>query len=109
MIFGLSAIELVATLLLAGSVFFNLAAVTGVLRLPDFYTRLHAAGKCDAAGLSLALVALALLAGDALTVVKLAFLGFFAALANATATHALGHAARRCGVAVWTTKEGPRR
>ena len=109
MIFGLSAIEVLATLLLAGSIFFNLAAVTGVLRLPDFYTRLHAAGKCDTAGLSLALVALALLAGDALTVVKLAFLGLFVAIANPTATHALGQAARRSGVAVWTAIEGSRR
>ncbi len=109
MIFGLSAIEVVATLLLAGSLFFCLAAVTGVLRLPDFYTRLHASGKCDTAGLSLALVAFALLAGDALTVVKLAFLGFFAAIANPTATHALGQAARRSGVPVWTARHGPPR
>ena len=34
--------------------------VIGVLRLPDFYTRLHAMGKCDTLGVALVLVALAI-------------------------------------------------
>ena len=107
MILGLTAMEAIAALLLVGSLFFILTAVTGVLRLPDFYTRLHAVGKCDTAGLSLALVALALLSGDPGTVAKLFLVGAFIAVANPTATHALGQAARRSGVPVW--RAGSRR
>ena len=108
-----TAVEALAVLLLAGSLFFTLAAVVGILRLPDFYTRLHAIGKCDTAGLSLALVALALLSGSAAVAVKLALVWVFVALAGPTATHALGRAARRRGVPVWrageTAPNGPDR
>ena len=48
--------EALAVLLLAAGLFFTLAAVVGILRLPDFFTRLHAIGKCDTAGLSLSLL-----------------------------------------------------
>ena len=98
-------VESLAALLLAGSLFFTLAAVVGILRLPDFYTRLHAVGKCETAGLSLALVALALLSGSTAVAVKLALVCGFVAIAGPTATHALGRAARRRGVPVWRADE----
>ncbi len=102
MIAGLTTLEAVATALLAGSLLFTLAAVVGLLRLPDFYTRLHAAGKCDTAGLALAVLALALLSGDVILALKLALIWGVLAIGNPTATHALARAARRAGVPVWT-------
>ena len=90
-----------AVLLLAAGLFFILAAVIGILRLPDFFTRLHAMGKCDTAGLSLSLLGLALLAGDPAVTVKLVLVLFLVAVANPTATHALARAASRAGVKVW--------
>lgn len=97
--------EGLAVLLLAGGLFFILAAVIGILRLPDFFTRLHAMGKCDTAGLSLSLLGLALLAGDPAVTVKLVLVVVLVALANPTATHALARAALRAGVRVWRADE----
>ncbi len=45
-------------LLLIGSVFSLLAAV-GILRLPDLYTRMHAASKAGTMGSGLMLIAIA--------------------------------------------------
>ena len=50
-----------ANVLLILGLLFILAGVLGVLRLPDFYTRLHAMGKCDTLGVTLVLFALAIL------------------------------------------------
>ena len=102
---GLSLVEALAVPILAAGLFFTLAAVIGILRLPDFFTRLHAIGKCDTAGLSLSLLGLALLAGDPAVTVKLVLVLAFVAVANPTATHALARAARRSGVAVWSERE----
>ena len=51
--------------------FFVLAGVIGVLRLPDFYSRLHAMGKCDTVGVALLLGALALQEGPSLVSAKI--------------------------------------
>jgi multicomponent Na+:H+ antiporter subunit G len=52
-----------ALLLLAGALFGLIAAI-GVLRLPDLYTRLHAASKAGAVGGGLILLAVALVSFD---------------------------------------------
>lgn len=96
-------IDAVAVLLLAAGAFFIVAAVIGVLRLPDFYTRLHAVGKCETAGLTMSLLALAILAHDPEVTVKLVLVVLFVGLANPTATHALARAARRSGLPMWGT------
>ena len=46
-------------LLILGVFFFGIGAI-GILRFPDFYSRLHAAGKCDVLATTLALTAVAL-------------------------------------------------
>ena len=84
-------------LLICGLIFI-LLGVAGVLRLPDFYSRLHAMGKCDTLGVGLVLLALALYEGFSLSSVKLLLISVFIALANPTATHALGRAALRTGL-----------
>ena len=105
MISWLTLTEALAVLLLAAGLFFTLVAVVGILRLPDFFTRLHAIGKCDTAGLSLSLLGLALLARDPAVAVKLALVLILVAVANPTATHALARAARKSGVPVWGADE----
>lgn len=92
---------LVAVLLLLGLSFILLANI-GVLRFPDFYTRLHAVGKCDTLGVALSLGALAVHEGLSLTGLKILSVLVFIALANPTATHALGRAALRSGLKPWT-------
>lgn len=85
--------------------FFIFAGVVGVLRLPDFYCRLHAMGKCDTLGVALLLGALVLAEGVSLVSVKILLIVVFVALANPTATHALGRAARRGGLPHWTGED----
>ena len=97
--------EALAGLLLAAGAFFIVAAVVGILRLPDFYTRLHVIGKCETAGLALSLLGLALLAREPEVAIKLFLVLLFVSLANPTATHALARAARRRGVPMWGTRE----
>lgn len=104
-----SVLDAAAAALLAASLFFSLTAAVGVLRLPDFYTRLHAVGKCDTAGLALAAAAFALLAEDGVTAVKLLLVSAFLAAASPTATHALGRAARRAGVPAWRRPDAAER
>ena len=47
--------DFLPVLCLAGGLFFVLAGTVGVIRLPDFYTRLHAAGMTDTLGAELIL------------------------------------------------------
>jgi len=91
-------------LLLLGLLFI-LLGVVGILRLPDFYTRLHAMGKCDTLGVALVLIALALYTGLTLSSAKLLLIAVFIGLANPTATHALGRAALKAGLTPWTREE----
>ena len=69
------------------------AGALGILRFPDFYTRLHAAGVTDTMGADLILLAMALQAGDLLTILKLFFIFVFLILTSPVSTHAVGHAA----------------
>ena len=94
-------------LIVAGTVFL-LSGVLGVLRFPDFYSRLHAAGKGDTLGQALVLVGLMLVAGLTLVSVKLAFVIIFVFIFNPTATHALARGAWIAGLRPWTgQKERP--
>lgn len=96
----------VAGLLAAGLVFHAIAAL-GVLRMPDFYTRLHAVGKAETLGVLLTLSAIAVSTGLGLTTVKIAFVALFLMLANPTSTHALARAAHRMGVRPWRRPTEP--
>ena len=62
---------------IASGVFFVLAGTLGVLRLPDFYTRLHAAGMTDTLGAELILIGLIIQSGFTLLSLKLLIVAFF--------------------------------
>ena len=78
--------------LLAGAAFLLIGAI-GVLRFPDFYTRLHAVSVCDTLGAGLVLVGLMLQGGLSLVTVKLLLMFCFMMLTGPTAVHALAQAA----------------
>lgn len=84
-------------LILAGGVF-CLAGAAGVLRMPDFYTRVHAASVTDVVGSFAILTGLALQAGLTLVTVKLAFIALLIFFTSPAATHALVKAALERGV-----------
>ena len=96
---------LAANVLLVTGLGFIMLGVLGVLRLPDFYTRLHAMGKCDTLGVALVLVALAMYEGVSLYSLKIVLISACIGLANPTATHALGRAAYRSGLMPWRRDE----
>lgn len=78
----------------------------GMLRLPDFYTRMHAASVTDTGGMMLILLGLALQAGWSLVAAKLGLIAVFLLFTSPTATHALAHAALRAGVRPRLTGDG---
>lgn len=84
-------------LLLAGGVFVFVGGL-GALRLPDFYTRMHATGLTDTMGTILILLGLLLQAGWALSAFKLATIGVFLLFTSPTAAYALANAARLSGL-----------
>lgn len=79
-------------LFLAGSAGVVIGAL-GIVRFPDFYTRLHAAGVTDTAGAELVIIAMMIQAPNWLVVAKLAFIGLFLFFTSPVATHAIAHAA----------------
>ena len=78
--------------LMAGSVFLLIGGL-GLIRLPDFYTRIHAAGITDTMGAWLILIGLMFSAGWTLISVKIVMLLFFLAVTSPLASHALAKAA----------------
>ena len=91
----------VALLLLVTGTLILLTGAIGILRLPDFYTRLHVLGKNDTLGVALVALGIALLEGFTLESGKILLILLFVALANPTVTHALGRAAHRGGLQPW--------
>ena len=86
-------IDLLSWLILLGGVAFALIGSVGLLRMPDFYTRLHAAGITDTLGAGLILLGLMLQAGWTLVSVKLLLILGFLWCTSPIATHALSRAA----------------
>ncbi len=83
--------------LLAGG-FLGISGGIGILRFPDFFTRLHAAGVTDTLCAALILLGLMMQAGWGLVAVKLVFIILFLSFTSPTATHALARAALRGGL-----------
>ena len=89
---GLACLSIIAGL------FFVLAGTLGVLRLPDFYTRLHAAGMTDTLGAELILIGLIIQSGFTQMSLKLLLVAFFLLITSPTATHAIAYAAHKAGL-----------
>ncbi len=73
--------------------FFCLVGSIGLIRLPDFYSRVHAAGVVDSLGAILILIGLITQTQDFFVIVKLLFILLFMMLTGPTAVHALARAA----------------
>jgi len=86
-------VEILSWILLLGGAIFLLIGAIGVLRFPDFYTRLHAVSVCDTLGAGLVLIGLMLQGGFSLVTVKLLLIFYFMMFSGPTAVHALAQAA----------------
>ncbi len=100
-------LNIIVGALMVGGFIFYLAGVVGIIRFPDFYTRLHAAGKLDTLGALIMLGALALLnfhelnADAVQTALKILLAVVFVFLSSPTATHAIVDAGLLGGLPHW--------
>ena len=85
-------------LLVSGGAFCIIGGL-GLLRLPDVYARMHAAGITDTLGAGMILAGLMLQGGFSLVTVKLVLILVFLLFTNPTSTYALANAAYRQGLA----------
>ena len=97
---------LIIVLLVAGFFLF-FATTIGLLRFPDFYSRMHAAGKGDTLSSLLMLLGLALYEfhelnfATVLVGAKILLITVFIFMASPTATHAITDAGFESGLKPW--------
>ena len=87
--------------LIALGLVFEVVGCLGLMRLPDFYTRMQAATKCVALGTMLIIVGAVLMVGTLAAVAKGGLCLTFLLLTSATGSHALARAAYRSGTPLW--------
>ena len=92
-------------LLIFGSLVLITGAV-GMVRLPDFYTRLHAASVIDTLGCMLIVSGLLLQAGFSIVAIKLVLIVIFVLFTSPAAAHALAKAALHGEMRPWSNKSG---
>lgn len=99
--------EFIVMVLVVGGLVFFLGGSIGILRFPDFYSRLHPAGKLDTSGSALAMGGLALFVffpvslESVLTSFKILLIVAIVFLTSPTATHAIVDAGVRAGLEPW--------
>jgi|TARA_B110000263_G_scaffold143195_1_gene124283 multicomponent Na+:H+ antiporter subunit G len=89
---------IMAQIAIGCGLFFIVVGAVGVLRMPDVYTRLHAAGMTDTMGAGFLLIGLALNEGLTLIAVRLILIWIFLLFTSPVSTHALARAALHAGI-----------
>ena len=84
-------------LIVAGGVFLVIGGL-GMLRLPDMFARMHAAGIIDTAGTGLLMVGLMIQAGLTQVTIKLLLIVIFILYTSPVSTHALAQSALSTGM-----------
>ncbi len=84
-------------LLVAGGIFCLIGGI-GMLRMPDMFTRLHAASIIDTLGMGFIVLGMILQAGFTLVAAKLIIIAALILLTSPVATHALAQAALHAGI-----------
>ena len=99
MIFELFTInQFLSSLSLLIGCFLCISGGVGILRFPDFYTRMHAVGVTDTLTAAMILIGLMFLSPDSLVTVKLIMVLLLTLFISPTASHALAKAASRNGL-----------
>ncbi len=92
---------IITGVLLFAGCFLIVVAAIGIVRFPDFYSRIHPAGKADTMGQFLILLGLIVQEGFTFVSVKLVLIVAFIFIANPTATYAIAKAAHIRGKKHW--------
>lgn len=93
-------------ILIAVGVFLVITGAVGVLKFPDFFSRLHPAGIIDSCATMCIIGGLILQHGFTLFTLKLVILALFILITGPTATHVLAKAAMLQGIALPNKKVG---
>ena len=100
--------SLLAAIFIVSGLFFFTGGSIGILRFPDFYSRLHPAGKLDTMGLLMTMTGMALYTVQEFTLaalftsLKILLIVVFIFITSPTATHAILDAGVRAGLSPWT-------
>ena len=88
--FGFTSLrEVIAALFLLSGLVFFVGSAIGMLRLPDFYSRIHASGNSETLGCTLSFIGLMIYEGPTLTAAKMAFVFLLVFMANPIGSHIL--------------------
>ena len=101
-------LHVVAFILISLGAFFLLVGSIGLIRLPDFFSRIHATGKADTLGIMLVISGLLIIElsqGLLINSAKLLIIIAFVGLTNPTATNALAKAAFKFRMVPWFKKD----
>lgn len=91
-------LDILSWILLTAGGGFVLVGGIGALRMPNLYTRMHAASVTDTVGAILVLGGIMLQAGLTLATIKLAAILLFLLITSPTASYALANAAMIAGI-----------
>jgi len=92
-----SILNFISALCIGLGVFLGITGAVGIVRLPNFFTRLHAASVTDSGCAFLILSGLMLQSGFSIPTLKLLFILVFLLITSPTASHALAKTALDCG------------
>ena len=104
----MSIAEYTIVVFMALGLLFSFGTTVGLIRLPDFYTRCHAASKGDTLSSLFMLSAMIIYVlqdwslANLIVSIKIAFIIIFLFVASPTAAHVLLRAAYRSGAEPWT-------
>ena len=93
--------SIVATAILGVGLFFMAVTAAGLIRLPDFFTRVHAVSKSETLGIALVLLGLMVHDGFTHVSLKLALVVLFVVISNPVGAHVLTRSAVRTGFMPW--------
>ena len=90
--------DILTWIFLIGGSFFSIVGGIGILRMPEFYSRLHGGGVTDTLGAALIIFGLMLQTGLTLATVKLVIILFFMLAVSPSSCHALARSAVKQGL-----------
>ena len=93
--------SIAGTVLLGLGLFFLAVTAIGLVRLPDFFTRVHSVSKSETLGITLVLLGLIAHQGFDQTSLKLGLIALFVLITNPVAAHVLTRSAVRSGLMPW--------
>ncbi len=90
--------DLISVFFLVTGSFFAVIGGVGIVRLPEFFSRMHGAGITDTMGAGMIMIGLMFQAGLSLVTVKLLMILFFLMVTSPSSCHALAKAAMTHGL-----------